>query len=469
MTPLLCRVCLQVADDPIDITFALYRGTIKVTEMFSTITDIYLEEKSQANILCRDCESRLFAAYEFRCEANEAQKVLNISMAVKNEEQMIVECAEEEDEDFYWNENESPVIKKEGIKREGESKVRVKRRRSNQAPPQTPANRFQCRFCLQIVVEGLREHEKQHIIENGGFECEHCPKKFIDRDRVAIHLKAVHFSNRKDPNRPRYACDICNKTYTEKCSVAKHKRNHHSDVPIPREICPYCGKEQQNLKVHINTVHNATISCYCDFCQKGFKTKGALKVHIKHVHMNIKEFQCTICLKFYRSRREVKTHMEAVHVEEKRYQCDSCGKRFKAEASYNHHLKMHQADFDHICEVCDARFKSIHYLRGHMKVHSDVKDYVCSVCSAAFKRKEQLRRHMRGHEGIRFGCPLCPDVSFMDKGYLKEHHERVHIGIRYRCDVCFKDYGCKKHLVQHQKASKCDRSKWTRIVPGENS
>lgn len=157
--------------------------------------------------------------------------------------------------------------------------------------------------------------------------------------------------------------------------------------------------------------------------------------------------------------------IEAVHVDEQKFQCESCGKKFKSEATYHHHLKMHQADFDHKCEICDARFKSIHYLRGHMKVHSDVKDYVCSICSQAFKRKEQLRRHLRMHEGIRFGCPLCPGVSFMDKGYLKEHHERVHIGIRYRCDVCYKDYGCKKHLVQHQKASKCDRSKWTRLVP----
>lgn len=156
---------------------------------------------------------------------------------------------------------------------------------------------------------------------------------------------------------------------------------------------------------------------------------------------------------------------EAVHTDEQRFQCDTCGKKFKSQATHQHHMKLHQADFDHKCDQCDARFKSIHYLRGHMRVHSDERKFVCSLCAMGFKRKEQLARHIRMHQGIRFACPLCPGVSFTDKGYLKEHHERVHIGIRYRCDDCGKTYGCKKHVVQHQKASKCDRTKWSRLEP----
>uniref|UniRef100_A0A336MXB8 CSON009245 protein n=1 Tax=Culicoides sonorensis TaxID=179676 RepID=A0A336MXB8_CULSO len=463
MTPDICRVCLQIVDDPIDMTFVLYKESIQVSQIFQNCTGLTLNSDKN-NVICSECERRLYDAYEFKEQAKEAEKVLTQSdpFSVTKIEN------KEDDKDFYWNEPiHEPlvtILKKEDNSNNDELKVKkIKKRVSFQLPGMT--NRFQCRFCLQTFVEGLREHEKMHIAENGGYECHHCPKKFINRDRIYVHLKVVHFSNKDDPNRPKFPCDICGKEYIQKSSLQKHKKFGHSGTPLPKEICPYCGKEQFNLKVHIRIVHTGTIVCYCEYCNKGFKTKGALKVHIKHVHLNIKEFQCPICLKFYRSRREIKTHTEAVHVDEQRFSCESCGKKFKSEASYKNHKKMHVADFDFKCEICDARFKSIAYLRGHLKVHNDRKDYSCSICAEAFKRKEQLRRHMRKHNGIRFPCPLCPGVSFLDKGYLKEHHERVHIGIRYRCDVCGKDYGCKKHLVQHQKASKCDRNKWTRIVP----
>lgn len=236
MTPPVCRVCLQIANDPIDMTFALYRGEIRVTQMFKDCTGVLVQQEKN-NILCKECETRLFDAYEFQCQAKEAEKLLNQESSqitnVKDEQMMM----DDEEPDFYWkDEAMEPLVsitkKDETIQSETKTKKTSKKRAS--VLTTGPTNRFQCRFCLKIFIEGLREHEKQHIIDNGGFECHHCPKKFKDRDRVATHLKAVHFSNRRDPNRPRHSCDICGKTYSELSSMRKHKRFVHSETPVPR-------------------------------------------------------------------------------------------------------------------------------------------------------------------------------------------------------------------------------------------
>lgn len=155
MKPQVCRVCLQIADDPIDMTFALYRGSIRVTEMFKTCTEIEVELEKD-NILCKDCEKRLFEAYEFRLEAKEAEKVLKGNVTSVKDEKMIID---DDEPDFYWKE-EDPKSIVMTVKTE-ERKKTIKKRASVQ--PAGTTNRFQCRFCLQIFVEGLREHEKQHI------------------------------------------------------------------------------------------------------------------------------------------------------------------------------------------------------------------------------------------------------------------------------------------------------------------
>lgn len=169
MTPQVCRVCLQIADDPIDMTFALYRGKIRVTEMFKKCTEIQVQNEKD-NILCKECEKRLFDAYEFRCQAKEAEKALQKHVPsgfvdVKKEKMLV----DDDEIDFYWqDEVTEPIVtivkKEETTQPETKVKRTGKKRVSFQLPGTT--NRFQCRFCLKIFVEGLREHEKQHISKN---------------------------------------------------------------------------------------------------------------------------------------------------------------------------------------------------------------------------------------------------------------------------------------------------------------
>lgn len=234
---------------------------------------------------------------------------------------------------------------------------------------------------------------------------------------------------------------------------------------IPREVCPLCGKKASHLRKHIDTVHKNLITCYCDICGKGFKSKASLTNHLKYLHLGIREVQCPICSKFYRNQGEVDMHMKGVHVSEQKYECKTCGKKFKTEASHRVHMKMHQTDFDFQCDICMARFKTKHYMLAHKKVHSDVKDFQCNVCLMCFKRSGQLTKHLRKHTGEFFSCDLCPGVGFVDRFSLKEHKERVHIGVRYRCDTCKKSYGSRKHMRQHQKTQMHDLNLWSKLVP----
>lgn len=156
MTPPVCRVCLQIAEDPIDMEFALYRGSTRVTEMFKVCTEIQVEHKAN-KILCKECEKRLFDAYAFRCQAKEAESALKASLADMKDENMISDGEQE----FYCEET-VPEATATTVKSETRSETKVKKTPKTRIYPGM-SNRFQCRFCLKILVEGLREHEKQHI------------------------------------------------------------------------------------------------------------------------------------------------------------------------------------------------------------------------------------------------------------------------------------------------------------------
>lgn len=154
---LICKVCLQITENPINMTLALYRGEIRVTEMFKKCTEIELNE-NEDHILCKECQKRLFDAYEFRCQAKQAENLLKKCNPMTNLKD------EKENEDFYWSDTAPEPVVQVTKKEEAFNETKVRKKKKRQLI--SPTNRFQCRFCLNIIVEGLREHEKQHIRKN---------------------------------------------------------------------------------------------------------------------------------------------------------------------------------------------------------------------------------------------------------------------------------------------------------------
>ena len=104
------------------------------------------------------------------------------------------------------------------------------------------------RFCRS---DELSRHKRIHTGEKNHV-CPHCSKMFMRRDHLVKHLRthAKLKINKTPPERRRYQCAICDKTFTQIEYLAVH---------ISRQACPdilnrnYMYKNGESLYVTLNS------------------------------------------------------------------------------------------------------------------------------------------------------------------------------------------------------------------------
>jgi len=81
---------------------------------------------------------------------------------------------------------------------------------------------YRCQLCHRSFTEAstLKEHELVHSKEKQ-FYCKPCDKSFKYKHGLRRHEAAVHLGNEWRPHK----CDICEKSFRDKCDLAKHKRH----------------------------------------------------------------------------------------------------------------------------------------------------------------------------------------------------------------------------------------------------
>lgn len=163
MTEEVCRVCLQPSSDPVQLAYTSYKGEILFTEMFVQCTEVPLTD----GLLCRICERRLLDAYEFRCQAQEAESVWkNCEVTVKNEPSLNPEVVLQEEylEDETY-EVDSLIKQEDPVEIETEIDGKHNFPIFDKKRPKKLGRAIQCRFCLNFISEKLAEHEQVHISE----------------------------------------------------------------------------------------------------------------------------------------------------------------------------------------------------------------------------------------------------------------------------------------------------------------
>lgn len=181
--------------------------------------------------------------------------------------------------------------------------------------------KYECTECHEKfkTKNAFTGHMATH---RGLFDCDMCHKSY----RQAASLKNHKMSH--DPNTPKpFVCNICDKEFIQKSGLKKHLLTH-TDLKMFKCTEANCGKEfrySSNYYVHLKS-HKGEKDFQCDECQKKFSSKEQVKRH-KLIHTGEKPFICELCKRAFNRKSALTVHM-GIHEKVKRFCCEKCNKSF---------------------------------------------------------------------------------------------------------------------------------------------
>lgn len=272
------------------------------------------------------------------------------------------------------------------------------------------ARKSQCHLCGKTINSESYNSHMRHAHGEATVLCTQCPQLFKTEARMRAHVRAVHPTTAAaaaaDDGRV-YACDQCDKCFTDEMKLSRHKRLHdklQQELQVP---CPTCKKVLKNrlqLEKHLKKTNCANaladlIHVPCIECSESLNAITATK-HMQHVHPDaVMQFQCTKCPLKQAKAGALFKHMRRTHTEKNRFVCPVCAKPFVRDETLQRHMVLHTT-------TSERKFE-------------------CTVCQNNFTKRKGLLRHMRIHEGVRYQCQQC-DKSFSQSYGLQKHVQSVH-------------------------------------------
>ena len=283
----------------------------------------------------------------------------------------------------------------------------------------------------QLVSQDINRNE-----QNLRAKCDICDRSYSNKNSLSKHKSITHRKRNRNPLRkcPKdnekttpFKCDICHRSYSNKKSLRMHRYQCHNIRIKPvigqddREIfaCDLCNSKfsnNHNLISHMRIKHDITTRKKCPKCPKFILTDSRLKVHL-NMHQNNGVFKCwhNGCDKVKHSETKAMNHLYIHKVNE------------KFEENPNEKLK-YSCDWP----GCDYKGKSEHRIREHKTAIHYLEDttriLACSHpgCGKKFKTKKSLSQHLETHKtGERVQCQHC-GKDYKDSTGLKIHVFHVH-------------------------------------------
>ena len=180
--------------------------------------------------------------------------------------------------------------------------------------------------------------------------CKVCGKGFKKHASLVVH-NSVHTKQKA------FLCDVegCDKSYTGKPGLIKHKKVVHEGS---FHECLECGKrfgQKSSMTTHYKTVHEEKRQYKCVVCGVQFAQNSHLVRHTKTVHDKIRAFKCEHCNQSFGEARNRKQHMEIVH-SNIRYPCtwQGCIHQAHTKTSLKYHIRRaHTKEWSLECQLCE--------------------------------------------------------------------------------------------------------------------
>ena len=233
------------------------------------------------------------------------------------------------------------------------------------------SSNFSCEICQEQFTNQQKflDHCKNNH-RNKSVKCNLCNKWFVSNVNLLHHVEAVHEKLKKNK------CETCQKVFYEKGNLKKHIKLVHEDKE--NHSCEICGKtfcNEIDMKRHVKLVHESQKLRKCDICGQSYKT--SLQKHIDIVHKE-RNAKCDTCAKEYCDMDNLKRHVETVHNKKKKLECEIClmTMTFAYKNTYQRHMyRSHNVGQQKIlqCEQCEKSYSDKSNLIRHTKsAHSKI-------------------------------------------------------------------------------------------------
>ena len=161
-------------------------------------------------------------------------------------------------------------------------------------------------YCEECVIsfscpKSLHEHNLSVHEQKKPYKCNNCGYNFASTSYLQRHISAIHAGMSSNDQKLKKRKELGNVEGEEASKIRKIS-------------CSFCGKtfpKNQNLIIHVNTIHEKKKPFKCDTCGKSFGTNQRLGSHIDSVHSeNKKQFPCSVCGKTYSRKDKLTSHFK---------------------------------------------------------------------------------------------------------------------------------------------------------------
>ena len=257
------------------------------------------------------------------------------------------------------------------------------------------------------VLRSLVEHKYSHLNDKP-FKCniDGCIKTYKRNHDLLFHQRIIHLTDNQ------YICDEidCNFKTIYKNNLVLHKQIHSNVKPFKCDFdgCNKTFTTKGSLKKHKEYIHGNTsllYKCPIDSCNKSFKHKDILKNHMKTHSDNCYSCDWPGCEYSTNVEHNLKMHRRK-HQSANNFVCDwpECVKRFKTKENLYQHTRVHLNDKRYVCHWpgCEFRTVHLHSFSQHMKIHTNDKRYVCHWPGCQYKSCQfgNYSQHLKIHNRV---------------------------------------------------------------------
>lgn len=173
---------------------------------------------------------------------------------------------------------------------------------------------YKCRVCDDLYFHGRlsrqsHENEQHKNPETGQYDCMYCERTYTCISHLELHL----LSHTKKKN---HYCDVCGKGFGRITHLEVHALIHTDQKDF---VCTLCtGKSFKtllSLKRHISYIHTDRPRYPCELCDKTFKDSSDRRRHRWSHGGYEKKFQCPVCEKKFYENKLLRNHMKN-HIKE---------------------------------------------------------------------------------------------------------------------------------------------------------